>query len=106
MISTFPAAQVMISIPAGLIHTRGSQSKPSDCLEQRLQIKEPGAFASIYSWIWVVGFGVFLPKSCFSYLPSIFFASEGINCLYGTEATQASTHYLSVATAVHKALGH
>lgn len=63
LISTFPAAHVMMSTSVSLIHTHNSQSKPNNHLEKRLQIKEPGAFASIYSWICVVWFGVFLPKS-------------------------------------------
>lgn len=74
----FPPFQLLTSWSLSLIHAHSSQSKPSDHLEQRLQIKEPGAFASMYSCSCVVGFGVFLPKSCFSYLPSIFFAFEGM----------------------------
>lgn len=78
----FPPFQLLTSWSLSLIHTHSSQSKPSDHLEQRLQIKEPGAFASMYSCTCVVGFGVFLPKSCFSYLPSIFFAFEGMEFVW------------------------
>lgn len=81
-ISPVPAAKLLISIAFNLIYVCRNKNKPNDSLEQRLLIKEPSAFTSVYSWIW--GGWVFLLNCLLIISQAFALPVKGCNLPYGT----------------------